>query len=243
MNSNPDAHSLSIWMLIADASPLVKLVLMLLLSASVITWAIILQKSKLLRTALVQNKIFLDQFWASASLDEIHEKVAEFSGSPIAKVFSAGFKELRKLPTEDRSVDGFAEVVNIERALNRTHSIEMDHLEKYVDILASTASAAPFVGLFGTVWGIMSSFQNIGAMGSASLSVVAPGISEALIATAMGLAAAIPAAVAYNWILTRIKRTSLDMESFSQEFLNMVQRSLLSSKRGPQNGLESQPAQ
>lgn len=235
------ANALSIWTLIADASPLVKLVLFFLLFASVITWAIIFQKGRILKRAITQNDQFLDQFWESKSLDEIHDKLDKFEGSPIAKVFSAGFKELRKLTPDHRTADGLPEVINIERALNRTQAIEMDHLEQHVDILASTASAAPFIGLFGTVWGIMSSFQNIGAMGSASLAVVAPGISEALIATAMGLAAAIPAAVAYNWILTRIKRTSLDMESFSQEFLNMCQRSFMSHKRG--HGHESQPAQ
>jgi biopolymer transport protein TolQ len=234
------ANALSIWTLVADASPLVKLVLLFLLIASVVTWAIILQKGRILRKAMSQNASFLDQFWNSKSLDEIHDRLDKFDGSPIAKVFSAGFKELRKLPADFRTVDGVPEVINIERALNRTHSIEMDHLEQYVDLLASTASAAPFIGLFGTVWGIMSSFQNIGAMGSASLAVVAPGISEALIATAMGLAAAIPAAVAYNWILTRIKRNSLDMESFTKEFLNMVQRSFITNKRA---GQETQPAQ
>lgn len=236
--TNAAPNSLSAWTLIADASPLVKLVLLLLLAASVITWAIILQKSRMLRTSMAQNKKFIDQFWNSESLDQIHGQMSSFEGSTIAKVFNAGFNELRKLPAQDRTKDGIPEVINIERALNRTHSIEMEALEKHVDILASTASAAPFVGLFGTVWGIMSSFQNIGAMGSASLAVVAPGISEALIATAVGLAAAIPAAIAYNWILTRIKRVSLDMESFSQEFLNMVQRSLL-SKRTATHGHES----
>jgi biopolymer transport protein TolQ len=116
--------------------------------------------------------------------------------------------------------------------MNRSHALEVEELEKYVDWLASTASAAPFVGLFGTVWGIMGSFQSIGAMGSASLAVVAPGISEALIATAMGLAAAIPAAIAYNTLVNRMKKISLDVESFSQEYLNMIQRSLLSKQRG-----------
>ena len=130
------------------------------------------------------------------------------------------------------SPDGIPEVANITRALERAHSLEIDEMEKYVDWLASTASAAPFVGLFGTVWGIMGSFQSIGAMGSASLAVVAPGISEALIATAMGLAAAIPAAIAYNILVNRMKKLSLEMESFSQEFINMVQRSLLSGRKG-----------
>ncbi|MBS1957906.1 MAG: protein TolQ [Bdellovibrionales bacterium] len=241
LSAAASANSLSVWTLITDASPIVKLILLLLLFASVVTWAIILQKSKLLRSSISDNRKFVDSFWSSPSLDEIHGKMKDFEDSQIAKVFDAGFKELRKLPQE-RTSDGVPEVINIQRALIRSQSIEMERMEKYVDILASTASAAPFVGLFGTVWGIMSSFQNIGAMGSASLAVVAPGISEALIATAVGLAAAIPAAISYNWILTRIKRVSIDMDNFSQEFLNMVQRSLLSNKRGA-HGHESQPAQ
>jgi len=236
-------HGLNAWTLILDASPIVKLVLLLLLSASVVTWAIIFAKVKLTRKALEGNREFLDVFWNAKALDEINQKVEEYPHSPIAQVFHAGYRELRKLPAHDRTPEGIPEITNIQRALNRTHSIELDQMEKYVDFLASTASAAPFIGLFGTVWGIMNSFQNIGAMGSASLAVVAPGISEALIATAVGLAAAIPAAVAYNYLLNKIKRVSLDMENFSQEFLNMVQRSLLAQRKNQSHGHEPQPAQ
>ena len=238
MNNAP--HPLSAWTLIADASPLVKLILLLLFFASIITWGIIFTKLKMIKAALSGNQEFLEIFWNSKSLEEIQEQVEKFEAAPLAKVFSAGYKELRKMPAQDRTLDGAAEISNIARALNRTHSIEIDELEKYVDWLASTASAAPFVGLFGTVWGIMSSFQNIGAMGSASLAVVAPGISEALIATAVGLAAAIPAAVSYNFLLNKMKRISLDIENFSQEFLNMIQRSLLSNRRSAGAGHEPQ---
>lgn len=238
MNQTTPAN-LSAWSLVADASPLVKLILLLLVLASVVSWAIIFTKIKMIKTARSENEAFLAIFWNSKALDEVHGKVASFPHSPIAKVFGAGYRELRKLPVNDRSPEGAPEVSNIERALNRTHALEVDEFEKYVDWLASTASAAPFVGLFGTVWGIMSSFQNIGAMGSASLAVVAPGISEALIATAMGLAAAIPAAIFYNYLINKMKRLSLDIESFSQEFLNMIQRSLLSSRKGASHGNES----
>lgn len=241
--NNTAPHSLSAWTLIMDASPLVKFVLLLLLAASVVTWAIIFSKVKLTRNAIASNREFSDLFWNANSLDEVSQKVDQFPHSPIAQVFSSGYRELRKLPAQDRTVDGTPEIHNIQRALNRTHSIEVDQMEKYVDFLASTASAAPFIGLFGTVWGIMNSFQNIGAMGSASLAVVAPGISEALIATAVGLAAAIPAAIAYNYLINKIKRVSLDIESFSQEFLNMIQRSLLSQRKNHPHGHEQQPAQ
>ncbi len=238
--NTPTPSGLSAWNLIADASPLVKLILILLAFASVVCWAIIFTKIKMLKKAHDDNQAFLEHFWNSKALEEIHEKVDNFPDSPVAKVFKAGYRELRKLPAQDRTAEGAPEVSNIERALNRTHALEIDEYEKYVDWLASTASAAPFIGLFGTVWGIMNSFQNIGATGSASLAVVAPGISEALIATAMGLAAAIPAAIFYNFLINRIKRLSLDTESFSQEFLNMIQRSLL-SRKGATHGNESQP--
>jgi biopolymer transport protein TolQ len=239
MNPITTVPNLSAWSLIAESSLLVKLILLLLLFGSVVTWAIIFTKIKLLKSAREENAEFLEVFWNSKALDEVQQKIESFPHSPIAKVFHAGFKELRKLPAQDRTADGAPEVSNIQRALSRTHSIEIDELEKYLDWLASTASAAPFIGLFGTVWGIMNSFQNIGAMGSASLSVVAPGISEALISTAVGLAAAIPAAIFYNFLLGRMRRISLDMESFSQEFLNMVQRSLLSNRKGASHGNES----
>ena len=207
--NNATTHSLSAWALIGDASPIVKLVLLLLMFASVATWAIIFTKTRLIKNAFLKNQEFLDFFWNAKALEDVYQQVDDFSASPLAKVFNSGYKELRKLPTQDRTLDGLPEISNIERALNRAHLIEMDELEKYVDWLASTASAAPFVGLFGTVWGIMSSFQNIGATGSASLAIVAPGISEALIATAVGLAAAIPAAVAYNYFLNKINKINL----------------------------------
>ena len=239
MNTNSSAPNLSAWSLIAESSLLVKFILLLLLFASVLTWAIIFTKIKMLKSSQLENKGFLDLFWNSKTLDEVQADIDRFPHSPVAKVFKSGYKELRKLPVGDRTVDGTPEVSNIERALNRAHAQEIDELEKYLDWLASTASAAPFVGLFGTVWGIMNSFQNIGAMGSASLAVVAPGISEALISTAVGLAAAIPAAIFYNFLLSKVKRVSLDLESFSQEFLNMIQRSLLTRAKGAQNGNES----
>jgi biopolymer transport protein TolQ len=232
MNPKTMTTHLSTWSLISDAGPLVKFILLVLLAASVVTWAVILLKWKMIKTSGEQNRSFVDLFWNSSSLDEIHQKIESFPRSQIAKVFSSGYRELRKLPVANGSPEGIPEIANITRAMTRTHSLEVEELEKYVDWLASTASAAPFVGLFGTVWGIMGSFQSIGAMGSASLAVVAPGISEALIATAMGLAAAIPAAIAYNTLVNRMKKISLDIESFSQEYLNMIQRSMLSTKRG-----------
>ena len=230
-STNPSA-SLSAWTLIWDASPLVKLILFTLLGASVVTWAIIISKSKMLSATRIADRKFLDAFWSSQSLEEISDKIVDYAPSAVARVFTSGYLELRKMQ--------FPEIANLERALHRGHSVQLDEMEKNVDWLATTASAAPFVGLFGTVWGIMSSFQNIGASGSASLAVVAPGISEALIATSVGLATAIPAAIAYNSILGKIKRVSLEMETFSQEFLNMIQRNLSTPTKAKPHGNESE---
>jgi biopolymer transport protein TolQ len=229
---NPQTTSLSAWTLIMDAGPLVKLILLMLLAASVLTWAILYQKSKIIKAARSDDEKFIDYFWSSKSLDEISNNIDAFEHSTVAKVFAAAYRELRKMPVP--------EITNLERSLNRAQMVQLDQLEKHVDWLATTASAAPFIGLFGTVWGIMNSFQGIGATGSANLAVVAPGISEALIATAVGLAAAIPASIGYNSLLSKIKRCSLDMETFSQEFLNMVQRNLSNSAKVQRHGNESE---
>lgn len=181
----------------------------------------------MIRGALQGNQEFMDIFWTSKTLEDIQSRVENMAHSPVAQSFISGYRELRKLSTSDRTHSGEPEVANIERALNKSISQQIARLEQHIEWLATTASAAPFVGLFGTVWGIMSSFQNIGASGSASLAVVAPGISEALIATAVGLAAAIPAAIAYNHFVNRVKKVSIDLDVFAQDFLNMIQRSML----------------
>lgn len=219
--------SLSAIDLIAQAGPMVQFVLLLLLFASVFCWAIIILKIKALKKAKEENDAFLAKFWKSKSLEQVSSDAEKFSHSPVASLFLSGFKELKKLSLTDRTQEGEQEVENIGRALARASNSEVTTLDKHVSWLATTASAAPFVGLFGTVWGIMNSFQNIGATGAANLAVVAPGISEALIATAMGLAAAIPAAVAYNYFVHQIKRMVIDMDCFSQDFLNIVQRGFL----------------
>ncbi len=200
-----------------------------------VTWAVVIQKWTRLRSAQKGNREFLDVFWAGKSLDEIFQRVEPLHHSPIAQAFLTGYKELRKLSSGEGTQSGDIEVNNISRSLNKAMSNQMAALESHVDWLATIASSAPFIGLFGTVWGIMTSFQNIGATGSASLAVVAPGISEALIATAAGLAAAIPAAIGYNHFLQRIQKVSVDMDSFAQDFLNLVQRSLLQrNKQSPE---------
>lgn len=220
--------------LVSQSGFMVKLVLFALVAASVLCWAIILTKSREVRMALRKNKVFLDLFWNSKNLEEIYTKTEKMIRCPVANVFRAGYRELKKLNAgEKATIDAGLEVENIQRALARTLQTETGALEKYVSILATTASAAPFVGLFGTVWGIMNSFHSIGSSGSANLAVVAPGISEALIATAVGLAAAIPAVIAYNHFIGRIRKVTLDMDCFSNDLLNIIQRSFLSGKRKP----------
>jgi biopolymer transport protein TolQ len=214
--------------LISQAGLVAKFVLILLLGASIICWAIIATKWKTLKLAQSQNEKFISIFWNGKNIDEIVTKCEKFPNSPVANVFKNGVKELRRLSSsETPGIAGADKVDNIYRALVRASSSEISSLEKHVGWLATTASAAPFVGLFGTVWGIMNAFQNIGATGAANLAVVAPGISEALITTATGIAAAIPAVIAYNFFAGQIKRVAVDMECFSQDFINIVQRSLL----------------
>ncbi len=219
--------------LVAEAGPVAKLVLLILLGASVFCWAIIFTKWRSLATALSENAKFLNVFWHGKNIDEIMTKTDKFPRSPVAAVFKSGVRELKKLSAAElAAATGNEKVENIYRALVRASNSEIAGLEKHVSWLATTASAAPFVGLFGTVWGIMNSFQSIGASGSANLAVVAPGISEALITTATGIGAAIPAVIAYNHFAGQIKRLSVDMDCFSQDFLNIIQRSVLGGRKG-----------
>jgi biopolymer transport protein TolQ len=196
--------------------------------SSLLCWTIIIVKNKNLKYAAKRDKLFLDLFWKGKTMEEIFAQIDTVSGSPTAVVFKAGFRELKKVPLEEIRKNPALEMENIQRALFRTSTTEIGNLEKHLSWLATTASAAPFIGLFGTVWGIMTSFQGIAQTGNASLAIVAPGISEALIATAVGLAAAIPAVIAYNHFATKIKKLANDMDCFSQDFLNIIQRSFLS---------------
>lgn len=212
--------------LILQAGPVVKLIMFALLLTSIYCWAIVATKWRSLKRAVTEDEKFLNAFWNGKNIDEVLARSEKFTSSPVAAVFRSGVKELKKLNTDKLPASGL-EVDNIHRALTRASSSEISKYEKQVGVLATTASSAPFVGLFGTVWGIMNSFQNIGATGGANLAVVAPGISEALIATAIGLAAAIPASIAYNHFVAQIRRIATDMECFSQDFLNIVQRSMI----------------
>lgn len=215
--------SLSAFDLILNAGLVVKIVMLGLLGASVGSWAIIFLKRQILRHAVRQNDAFLHGFWGGWNLSESFSRAADYPNSPVARSYQAAIRELRKLG-DDKKTDSNMRADVVIRALKKANLTEMAALEHSVNWLATVASAAPFVGLFGTVWGIMTSFQNIGATGSANLAVVAPGISEALIATAIGLFAAIPAAVAYNFLNGKIRGQALALDSFNQDLLNLLQR-------------------
>lgn len=219
---NPEV-SLSAIDLILNAGWVVKFVMLGLALSSVGSWAIILLKRQLLKQAQKQNEQFLQGFWGGWNISEAFTRAADYPLSPVAKSFQAAVRELRKLGDGQKENDHMRGDIVV-RALKKANTMEMSNLEYSISWLATVASAAPFVGLFGTVWGIMNSFQNIGATGNANLAAVAPGISEALIATAIGLAAAIPAAIAYNWLNGKIRAHAMTLDSFNQDLLNLLQR-------------------
>jgi biopolymer transport protein TolQ len=213
------------------ASPVVKGVLLLLGVMSLSSWYVIGSKAIFLSRALGRSSRFLDAFWKTQRLDDVWKLTEESSPSPVSEVFRAGYVELAKLrrrrSEQGATVDAethLGDLESIERALARARTTAVTEMENRVPLLATTASAGPFIGLFGTVWGIMNSFRNIGAKGAANLATVAPGIAEALVATAIGLIAAIPAVMAYNYFLRRIRVVSADMETFANDFLNIVRR-------------------
>lgn len=223
----PVNEQLDIVNLIMQASGVVMGVLLLLAFFSVVSWYIIAYKTIYLGRAQRETQKFLEYFWKAKRLDAIFSLAESLKRSPISKVFQAGYIELSKIKGTETTTDQsnwLGDMQSIERALERAHTKELTRLESMVPFLATTGSAAPFVGLFGTVWGIMNSFRSIGAQGAANLATVAPGIAEALIATAIGLVAAIPAVMAYNYFLRRIKVLTADMDAFSNDFLNIIKR-------------------
>ena len=219
--------------LLTGTGLVVKLVLLILLYFSVVSWGIIFYKLLQVYRAKTESERFLDFFWKSKSFDLINAQLERYSNSPLTILFTEGYGELKKLgkKAEEKSDPNVIStdlggIDNIARALRRATTTEITRLEKYLTFLATTGSTAPFIGLFGTVWGIMTAFKGIGETGSASLAVVAPGIAEALIATAIGLVAAIPAVMGYNHFQQKIKVLIAEMDSFSSEFLNIIQRNI-----------------
>jgi len=229
------------WQLVLDASPVVKLVMFLLVLMSVACWFIIGGKLVQLLRASGQSARFLAIFWdktlgatwTTERLEGVYAQARTLEASPLARVFHAGYVELARVSgssdatTPHAAQPSHGDLDNVERSLKRAMNNEVTLLENLLPFLATTGSVAPFIGLFGTVWGVMNSFIGIGNLGNASLAVVAPGIAEALIATAIGLAAAIPAVMAYNYFLRRIRVLESEMDAFNSDYLNIVRRHFL----------------
>ncbi len=216
--------------IVRNSGPVGMAVLGLLLAASTVCWAIIARKWLQIRRAQDESVKFLETFWQSKRLDAIYQAAEALRASPISQVFRAGYVELSKVTAQKKEAaegamhDQLGGIENVERALKRAAASEVTSLEAQIPFLGTTASAAPFVGLFGTVWGIMRAFHDIYRMGNANLATVARPISEALIATAVGLFAAIPAVVAYNFFVSKIRVLDSEMTNFSNDFLNIVRR-------------------
>jgi len=234
-------QNINILEIVGNASMMVQLVLLLLLFFSITSWSIILIKYRYIRRAYRESAHFTEFFWQSRDLSAAFTKAKQLPGSPIANIFRIGYMELKQLrgsrrpgPARGRAgseamtlINGFKGMDNVKRALRRSINDETTRMTQLVPFLATTGNTTPFIGLFGTVWGIMSSFHGIGLRGSASLSVVAPGISEALVATAAGLAVAIPAVIAFNYFMQKIRIVESELQSFSADFLNIIEGDLI----------------
>jgi len=222
----------SLLSMILDAGLMVKFVLLVLFIFSVVSWAIIFIKYRYYVKIKKENDSFNEDYLRSSKLSDILPAAKKYSFSTIAEVFRVGYSELVQTnpsasdTTSERDDISLSSLDNLERSMHKASNTEMTKLDRYLGFLATTGSASPFIGLFGTVWGIMDTFKGIGARGTATLAVVAPGISEALIATAAGLAAAIPAVIFYNYFLNQSKDMVQEMENFASEFLNIVERHL-----------------
>ncbi len=215
--------------LVLGAGWVVKLVMLLLAAFSIASWYIIGFKLWALHRAEKESETFLDSFWQSKRLDAIYQTCEALQHSPVSQIFKAGYVELSKIKGAAEGAgealrDRAEDIENVERALYRAETSEITRIESMVPFLATVGSTAPFVGLFGTVWGIMNSFIGISAQRQATLAVVAPGIAEALIATAIGLVAAIPAVIAYNYFLRRTRVLQSELDTFKADYLNIIRR-------------------
>lgn len=220
-----DANSLNLLQLVLHASIPVQLVMLLLLFGSIASWVIIFRKKRVLDRAAREADQFEERFWSGAELSKLYagstERNRDIAG--LEAIFEAGFREFSRL-RQRRGADSRMQLEGAQRAMRATGSREIDGLEHNLEFLANVGSISPYVGLFGTVWGIMISFQGLANMKEATIATVAPGISEALVATAMGLFAAIPAVWAYNRFATKVERMSVRYDAFSEEFSSILQR-------------------
>ena len=229
---------LSITAMIFHAGPIGQLVMFTLFIFSILSWTIVIRKARLFKKVQNDSEDFIETFWNSSNLNEAYTTASEFEYAPQAEVFIAGFNELEKInKIRNRKDDNkrfetldmqLATMDNLKRTVRKAASQKVNNYGSWLPFLATTGSATPFIGLFGTVWGIMASFHDIGQRGSASLAVVAPGISEALVATAAGLAVAIPAVIFYNYFSNKLDNIDAEVSDFTTDFLNLVERDLLS---------------
>jgi biopolymer transport protein TolQ len=221
--------------LLLDTGPTVQAVLLLLIAFSVGSWGIILFKLRQISRARKESDRFTAIFWESRNLSAIHGASVGLRQSPVAQVFRAGYQELLRLTRAKRQVvnaeSGFSTelggVDNVLRAMRRAANVELTKLENGITFLATTGSTCPFIGLFGTVWGIMTAFLGLSAAHSSNIQAVAPGIAEALITTAVGLVAAIPAQMFYNYFIARVRVLATEMDNFTSEFVNIAERHFL----------------
>jgi biopolymer transport protein TolQ len=216
----------TVWAILGDASGMVLAVLVLLILASIASWFLIFLKWRQIKRATSEAESFSDEFYATDRFDELSHEAEKYKSSPTAAVFTNGYEELRRVVGDDGFVDQNG-LGNVERALRKSANEELNEQERYLTFLATVGSTAPFVGLFGTVWGIMTAFMDISAEGTAGLDVVAGPIAEALIATAIGLLAAIPAVMAFNFFNASVESLRMKVEGFMNDFMNVVERSLL----------------
>ena len=221
-----DFYQGEIWQLLTNTGPVARVVLLLLLGFSILSWAIILRKFRTFRTARNESVEFLKVFRQSKKLSEIRAFCRTLKESPLPEVFQSGYREIESQASmvENPGKPRIRSLEAVRRALQIGSSTELTRMEEWLVWLATTGAVAPFVGLFGTVWGIIDAFHGLATAGTATLHSVAPGIAEALITTAAGLFAAVPAVIAYNILLQRIKDFGTQMDDFALEFLNMTER-------------------
>jgi biopolymer transport protein TolQ len=239
-----DALSSGVMALVWNSGPIAKAVLFVLMVFSIVSWALIVEKAFQFRRVRRQTLEFLKVFREARRTSVVHTAARRLRQSPLAQLYFAAYQEVSGIPEVlDKVLEDFDEGLGAERleavnrALRRAATLEVARLEHYLPFLATTASATPFIGLFGTVWGVMAAFHGIGAQGSASLAVVAPGISEALVATAAGLGAAIPAVVGYNYFVNRVKHWAVEMEGFTLDLLNLLSRPAVKAGRTAKDGV------
>lgn len=228
-DSKPE-NSINLLEALLTASPVVQLTFLILLVMSIVSWAVIFQKWVLFKKAREENKTFEDIFLKYHSFEDIYSLARSRINNSLANIFSAGYDEMRKVVTPEKSAGSFEGEENIERALRKEINIELFHMESGLGFLATAGSSCPFIGLFGTVFGIMDAFSRIASMGSASLTVVAPGIAEALLATGLGLFASIPASIFYNSYINKLKMFEMEFGNFSLDFINIAKRNFFKSK-------------